>query len=215
MSLRIAIAKGRILDDLLPLFEQSGLDVADLRAESRSLFRSLGKGVEAMIVRSQDVPLFVERGACTLGITGLDTLRERGSDLFELLDLGIGICRLTLAGPPGLDFRGDPGRHWRVATKYPRLTGDAFARAGRAVEIVYLGGTLETAPEAGIADCIVDLVETGGTLRAHGLVEYEDILQVSSRLVAHPTRFCEDQPQLRELLPRLAAAAEARKETRS
>lgn len=208
--LRIAVAKGRILEQLEPLLTAAGLDADALVAPGRSLVRPLGDGVEAMIVRSQDVPLFVERGACTLGVTGLDTLRETPRELFELLDLGIGRCRLCLAGPPELDFAAEPGRHWRIATKYVHLTEEAFAAAGRYAEIVYMGGTLETAPEAGIADAIVDLVETGGTLKAHGLVVHEDILHVSTRLIAGRTRLVEDRHRVAGLIEALADAVARR-----
>lgn len=210
--LRIAVAKGRILEQIGPLLSDAGLEADALTAPGRSLVRPLGDGVEAMIVRSQDVPLFVERGACTLGVTGLDTLRETPRGLLELLDLGIGRCRLCLAGAPTLDFAAEPGRHWRIATKYVNLTRSAFAAAGRYAEIVYMGGTLETAPEAGIADAIVDLVETGGTLKAHGLVVHEDILHVSSRLIAGRSKFVEDRDRVTGLIGRLAAAVARRGE---
>lgn len=212
MTTRIAIAKGRIFDEAVPLLQRAGLDTSALEADSRSLIRPLADGLEAMIVRSQDVPLFVERAACTLGITGLDTLREQQPRLFELADLGIGRCRMSIAGPPDLDFAADPTRHWRVATKYPRLTAEAFEKAGRYYELVEIGGAMETAPESGIADCIVDLVETGRTLEAHGLVVYETILEVSSHLVANPTGFYRDRRTVADLLERLlpVTAGEAR-----
>lgn len=200
---RIALAKGRILKETIPLLERCGFDTAALKAEGRSLIRPLSEGFEAMIVRSQDVPLYVARGACALGITGLDTVRERGAELYELMDLGIARCRMAVAGPPELDFLADRTRHWRVATKYPRITAEAFEERGRYFDLVYLGGTLETAPESGIADCIVDLVDTGATLAAHGLVTYETILDVSSRIVAHPTEFYRRRDAIGTLIERL------------
>ncbi len=201
--IRIAIAKGRILTEAVDLLGAAGFDVSALQAESRSLIRPLGNDIEAMIVRSQDVPLFVSRGACALGITGIDTLRERRSDLHELLDLGIGACRMSVAGPRSLDFHADPTRRWRVATKYPVLTAEAFERAGRYYDLVVMGGTLETAPEAGIADCIVDLVETGKTLAAHDLIVYEEIMSVTSRLICEPSAFYRQRDEIRVIVDRI------------
>jgi ATP phosphoribosyltransferase len=160
-----------------------------------------------MIVRSQDVPIFVERGAAALGLTGLDTLRERGSNLYELCDLGIGRCRLSIAGPAGLDLAADPNRRWRVASKYPVLTAAAFRAAGRCAEILKLGGTLETVPESGLADCIVDLVETGRTLKTHGLVELEVILEVTTRVVSAPSTYVRHHATIAPLVRRLMEAA--------
>lgn len=206
---RIAIAKGRILKDAIGLFARAGYDTSALAADGPSLFRPLGPQLEAMIVRSSDVPLAVGRGAAALGISGLDTLVETGGELLELLDLGIARCRLCLAGPPGLDFAAQPDRTWRVASKYPNLTARAFAAAGRHCEVVPLGGAVETAPAAGLADVIVDLVDSGRTLKAHDLVIYEEILEVSSRLIAHPTAFFRERVVIADLLARLAPVVAA------
>ncbi|RMF13509.1 MAG: ATP phosphoribosyltransferase [Candidatus Dadabacteria bacterium] len=208
MTLRIAIAKGRILRDTARLFDAAGIDTGALLADGRSLIRPLGPDLEALIVRSQDVPLVVSRGAAAIGITGYDTLREKGFDLFELLDLRIATCRMSLAGPRDLNLSADPNRLWRVASKYPRVTREAFERAGRYYEIVPLSGTLETAPETGLADCIVDLVDTGGTLRAHDLIEYEVLFEVSSRLVASRTGFFRFDGPIRDLVERLQPVIE-------
>lgn len=209
MKPRIAIARGRILNDVVRLLQTQGLDTSALTASGRSLMRPLGYGIEAIIVRSSDVPIYVRRGACVLGITGYDTLCETSAPFYELLDLGIARCRMSIAGPKNLDFVTDPTRHWRVATKYPRITAAAFEQRGRYYEIVPLSGAMETAPETGIADCIVDLVDTGKTLKAHDLMVYEDILDVSSRLIANPSGYFRERARVQPLLTALAKAVAA------
>jgi len=206
--IRIAIAKGRVLKEVAPRLAAAGYDTDALTGAGRHLVRPLGAELEAMIVRSGDVPLFVQRGACGLGIAGLDVVRESGAALFELLDLQIARCRLALAAPAGSDPRRRRGRRLRVATKFTRLAAEALDARGLSYELISLGGAMETAPESGIADCIVDLVDTGGTLRAHGLAEVETFLHVSTRLYANPSAFYRRYEEVVAFARRLAEVQE-------
>ena len=160
-----------------------------------------------VLLKDPDVPLYVERGAADVGVCGLDHVLESGADLLVPLDLGFGICRLCLAAPRGSGLvQGwksgeggvELGRSLRVATKYPRLSARAFARRGVPVDLVRLSGSVELAAVAGLADAIVDLVETGRTLEENGLVVVDDLLQVSARLVANRASY---RLKLEELLP--------------
>lgn len=202
-TLTIALSKGRILEDSLPMLAKLGLDPAGdiarlLRVPSRN------KDVSLLIIRPADVPTYVEYGAADLGIVGKDVLMEHGgSDLYEPLDLGIANCRLSVAakkdGP-----RPDGVRRLRVATKYPEITRRHFAAKGEQVEIIKLYGSMELAPLVGLADLIVDLVATGSTLKANGLVEVETIAQISSRIVVNKASMKTKNAAIQSLLTRLA-----------
>ncbi len=200
-QLTIALSKGRILDDSLPMLAKLGLEPAGdiarlLRVPSRN------KHVSLLIIRPTDVPTYVEYGAADLGIVGKDTLMEHGGTaLYEPLDLHIANCRLSVAakkdGP-----RPDGVRRLRVATKYPEITRRHFAAKGEQVEIIKLYGSMELAPLVGLADLIVDLVATGSTLKANGLVEIETICQVSSRLVVNKAAMKTKHAEIQGLLDR-------------
>jgi ATP phosphoribosyltransferase len=137
-----------------------------------------------LLVRASDVPAYVQYGGADIGVTGKDVLLEHsGRGLYEPIDLGIGCCKLVLAGKPGVDL--NMQRRMRVATKYPLVTADYFARLGRQVEIIKLYGSMELAPVVGMADVIVDITETGSTLKANGLVVLDDIVDISSRLIVN------------------------------
>jgi ATP phosphoribosyltransferase len=184
-ALTLALSKGRILEDAAPLLArlglapESGLDDRRLRLPSRD------PSVQLLIVRPADVPTYVEHGAADLGIVGKDVLMEHGGEaLYEPLDLGFAKCRLVVAAPARAPARG-PRRRPRVATKYPELTRRWFADKGQQVEIIKLYGSMELAPLVGLADCIVDLVDTGSTLKANGLEEVETIARISARLVVN------------------------------
>ena len=182
--LTIALSKGRICGEAAPLLERAGIVLDEDPAASRrlSIATSL-EGVRVLVLRAQDVPTFVEHGAADLGIAGKDVLLEhRGAGLYEPLDLGISRCRLVLAeSPAAKPARARP----RVATKYVRTTRWFFAGKGVQPEIIRLYGSMEIAPAAGLADCIVDLVDTGATLAANGLVVREEIAAISARLVVN------------------------------
>lgn len=179
-ALRVAIAKGRLFEQVKAMLAQSSwVDAARAAAVSeRSLRIPVSDRLELLVVRAQDVPVYVQRGAAHAGICGLDTILEAGGNLVELCDLGLGQCRLCLCGPVGR-YGGDIRS---VATKFPTLTRLVLAQRGRSCELIKLSGALELAPLVGLADGIVDLVETGRTLRDNGLEEWETLLTISARL---------------------------------
>lgn len=183
--LTIALSKGRILEETLPLLAAAGIEPAENPDSSRRLVIPTNRDdVEIVVVRATDVPTYVQHGAAALGVAGKDVLVEHGgAGLYEPLDLGIARCRLMLAGPA--EPPPVPPRRPRVATKYVRSTRRHFAAQGRQVEIIKLYGSMELAPLVGLADWIVDLVDTGGTLRANGLAPYETIAAISSRLIVN------------------------------
>lgn len=186
MSLTLALSKGRILEDTLPMLERAGIRSEEDPLTSRKLvFATNDPDLRLLVIRAADVPTFVAYGAADLGVAGKDVLDEHGGqDLYEPLDLGIACCRLMTAGLPGA-MDGAASRPLRVATKYVELTRAHFARLGRQVEIVKLYGSMELAPIVGLADVIVDLVDTGNTLRANGLEPFDEIAAISSRLVVN------------------------------
>jgi ATP phosphoribosyltransferase len=191
-TITLALPKGRILKEALPLLEEAGIhpDPALLDEDSRALmFACREPGLSVIRVRSFDVATFVAFGAAQIGIVGNDVVAEFGySELYAPVDLGIGRCRLSVAEPegtPGLEG----ASHARVATKYPALTAAHYARMGIRAECVKLNGAMELAPLLGLAPRIVDLVSTGRTLRDNGLVERETVLEVTSRLVVNRTAF--------------------------
>jgi ATP phosphoribosyltransferase len=203
-DITIAISKGRILDQSLPLLAKLGIHPEDDPHTSRKLvFATSETNIRLIIIRASDVPTYVEYGAADLGIAGKDVLMEYGGDgLYEPLDLGICRCRLSLAGPQ--QVQASSGR-LRVATKYVLTTRDYFASQGKQVEIIKLYGSMELAPVLGLADYIVDLVESGNTLKANGLVEMEKIADISSRLVVNKASMKMKQPIIKPLIERLAA----------
>jgi ATP phosphoribosyltransferase len=164
------------------------------------------------VLRAGDVPTYVEYGAADIGVAGRDVLEEEERDLYEPLDLGIGACRMVLAEPADRPVDLSSHMHLRVATKYPTVTRRYLEERGVAAEIIRLSGSVELGPLTGLADRIVDLVETGETMRQNGLVEVETILQVTSRLVVNPASLKLRGPLVAALIDRLAAAVEARRE---
>jgi len=182
--LTIALSKGRILKDSLPLLARTGIEPAEDPDTSRKLILDTNHpAVKLVIIRASDVPTYVQYGAADLGVSGKDVLLEHGgAGLYEPLDLGIARCRMMVAGRPGALGR---DRRLRVATKYVEIARRHFAAQGRQVEVIKLYGSMELAPLVGLADCIVDLVDTGNTLRANGLEPLEHIAEISSRLVVN------------------------------
>lgn len=187
-SLTIALSKGRILDETLPLLAAAGIEPLDNPRTSRKLiFDTNQSNIKLVVIRAADVPTFVEFGAADLGVSGKDVLMEHDGDLFELLDLGIARCRLMVAEPAEMAASDDPA-NWtrlRIATKYVRIARRFFAAKGIQTEIIKLYGSMELAPLVGLADRIVDLVDTGNTLKANNLVEVEHIADISSWLVGN------------------------------
>jgi ATP phosphoribosyltransferase len=184
--LTIALSKGRIYKDTLPLLAHAGIRPLDDPEVSRKLILDTNQeDVKLVIIRAADVPTYVEYGAADLGVAGKDVLMEHGGHgLYEPLDLGIAKCRMMVAGFP--DAQASPPRgRLRIATKYLNITRRYFADKGEQVELIKLYGSMELAPIVGLADRIVDLVETGNTLKANGLVPRETIAEISSRLVVN------------------------------
>ena len=181
--LRIALPKGRLHDPTLARFRAAGISI-DGDPGRRLLIPSTDPGIEFLVVKPGDVPVYVEAGAADLGVTGTDVLREADADVLEPLTLGFGHCRLAVAAPPSTPYPQLPGGITpRVATKYPRLTREHFAAMGRAVEVIPIAGSVEVAPLLGLAHWIVDLGDSGRTLRENGLVERETLLACEATLV--------------------------------
>jgi ATP phosphoribosyltransferase len=203
--LTIAISKGRIYREALPLLDAAGVRSADDPDASRKLVLDTNRDdVRLLVLRAQDVPTFVEHGAADLGIAGKDVLLEHGGDgLYEPLDLGIARCRMVVAAHRGREkLTGRP----RVATKYVASTRRYFADAGVQAEIIKLYGSMELAPVVGLADCIVDLVDTGGTLAANGLVEVDEVCAISSRLIANKASMKMKHARMKAFIDSLAQA---------
>jgi len=207
VPITIALSKGRILEESLPLLARAGIEPVENPLKSRKLIIDTSlPGTQIVIIRAADVPTYVQFGAADLGIAGLDVLMEsEDSDLYQLLDLGIARCRLMVAEPAGLAARDDP-QAWtrvRVATKYVNLTRRHFAAKGIQTDIIKLYGSMELAPLVGLSDRIVDLVETGNTLKANGLAEVEHIADISAWLVANQASMKMKHAALKPLIERL------------
>ena len=181
-KITIAVSKGRIFDEAIPLLAKIDIIPKDDPKKSRKLILETNQNnIQILVIRAADVPTYVERGAAELGIAGKDVLLEyQGEGFYEPLDLGIAKCRMMLAGLK--DLKSDITRP-RIATKYTNITKNYFASFGKQAEIIKLYGSMELAPVLGLADQIVDLVDTGETLKANGLVPYEHIIDISSRLI--------------------------------
>ena len=183
--LRIALTKGRLERDTVALFEEMGLDCSALREKGRKLILPVGNGeIEAVLAKAADVITYVEHGVCDLGVVGKDTILENGSGFYEILDLGFGKCRFALAGPKNKDFFGGYSAK-TIATKYPNVTRNYVEEKGMDVRIIKIEGSVELAPLLGLSDAIVDIVETGSTLRENGLEVIDDVAPISARLIAN------------------------------
>jgi ATP phosphoribosyltransferase len=183
--LKIALTKGRLQDKSVELFEKAGLDCSPIKDPGRRLIHAVPNyPLDAVLAKGPDVITYVEHGACDLGIVGKDTILEKGGEFYEVLDLGFGKCRFALAVPAGTEFYGTYKTR-RIASKYPAVTKAFFEKKGMDVEIIKIEGSVELAPLVGLADGIVDVVETGATLKANGLVPIEDVAQISARLIVN------------------------------
>lgn len=182
--LNIALPKGRLGEKVYAMFEAAGFECPSIRENSRRLiFVNEERQVKYFWVKPSDVPIYVERGAADIGVAGKDILLEYAPDVYELLDLGVGKCRMAVAGPE--DFYDDGTRTLRVATKFPHIATTYYGGLGRDIDIIKLNGSIEIAPILGLSDVIVDIVETGTTLRENHLEVKEEILPVSARLIAN------------------------------
>lgn len=196
--INIALPKGRLGDRVYRMFEAAGYDCPSIHEENRKLvFENEEAGVRYFWVKPSDVAIYVERGAADLGIAGKDILLEYRPDIYELADLGIGACRMCVAAKK--DFRDDPSRILRVATKFPRIAADYYAERSRAIDIIKLNGSIEIAPLLGLSDVIVDIVETGKTLLENDLEAKEVIAPISARLIANKVAYKFKNTEIRAL----------------
>lgn len=207
--LTIAVSKGRIFKDTLPLLARAGIELRDDPDTSRKLILDTNLDtVKVILIRATDVPTFVQYGAADLGVTGKDVLIEHGGEgIYEPLDLGIARCKLMVAGKPGAAQ--GTGR-LRVATKYVEATRRYYAAQGKQVEIIKLYGSMELAPLVGLADLIVDVVDTGNTLKANGLVPLTHIADISSRLIVNKASMKMKHVQLQAFIEQMRVAVQER-----
>ena len=186
--LNIALPKGRLGEKAYGLLAKAGYECPSVLEESRKLiFEDEGNKVRYFWVKPSDVAVYVERGSADMGIVGSDTILETEPSIYELLDLNIGKCTMSVAGPKG--FTDDRSRVLRVATKYPNITRDYYDGLGRDIDVIKLNGSIELAPILALSDVIVDIVETGNTLRENGLIKYTDIMDISARLIANKVSY--------------------------
>jgi ATP phosphoribosyltransferase len=208
----LALSKGRIFDETAPLLTRAGITPLENPEESRKLIIGTShRGVRIVVVRASDVPTYVQYGAAELGVAGKDVLMEHGGGgLYQPLDLGIARCRLCVAVPAGFDYASAVrrGARLRVATKYVATAREHFASKGVHVDVIKLYGSMELAPLAGLADAIVDLVSSGGTLRANNLVEVEEIASISSRLIVNQAALKLKREEVMPVLDRIEAAVQ-------
>ncbi len=184
-SIRIALTKGRLEKDTVGLFEKIGFDVTELKEKGRRLILSIpGENIEVVLAKAADVITYVEHGVCDIGVVGKDTIMEHGGKYFEISDLGFGKCRFALATKKGCDFYAGYGVK-TVASKYVNVTRAFFENKGMDVDIVKIEGSVELAPLVSLADGIVDIVETGTTLKENGLEVIEDVCPISARLIVN------------------------------
>lgn len=206
-KLRIALSKGRILDETLPLLKTAGIELLEEPSKSRKLiFPTTDSNVEIIIIRATDVPTFVEHGAADIGVAGKDVLMEHGArGVYEPLDLKISRCKLMVAGKVAPD---PVNGRLRVATKFVNITKRYYAEKGEQVEVIKLYGSMELAPLVGLADKIVDIVDTGNTLRANGLEPTELIAEISARLIVNKASMKTKHAAIQKLIDQLGVAVE-------
>lgn len=199
-KIRIALTKGRIENKAVDLLEKIGYDVTDLREKGRRLILTIpNENIEVVLAKAADVITYVEHGVCDLGVVGKDTIMEHGGKFYEISDLGFGKCKFALAVKKGTDFYSGYGVK-TVATKYPEVTRNFFENKGIDVDIVKIEGSVELAPLVGLSDGIVDIVETGTTLKENGLEVVEDVAPVSARLIANTVSLKLKQERILEIV---------------
>ena len=182
--LNIALPKGRLGEKVYEMFEAAGFECPSIKEVNRKLtFENVEKGIRYFWVKPSDVAIYVERGAADIGVAGKDILLEYEPEIYELIDLNIGKCRMAVAAPK--NFRDNTARPLKVATKFANIANDFYASQGREIDIIHLNGSIELAPILGLSDVIVDIVETGKTLVENGLEVYSEIVPISARLIAN------------------------------
>ena len=186
--INVALPKGRLGEKVYDMFEKSGYSCPSIKENSRKLtFENEEKGIRYFWVKPSDVAIYVERGAADIGVAGKDILLEYSPDVYELLDLGLGKCRMAVAGKT--DFADDTEKTLRVATKFVNIAANYYAQKSREIDIIKLNGSIELAPILGLSDVIVDIVETGSTLKENNLAPLETIVPISARLIANKSSF--------------------------
>ncbi len=207
-KITIALAKGRILDETLPLLDRAGIEPdEDLHKSRKLIFGTNHAHIELVLIRSADVPTYVQYGAADMGIAGKDVLLEHGGEgLYEWVDLKIAPCKLMTAGFADREL---PVGRLKVATKYTGITRDYFLQQGRQVDLIKLYGSMELAPLVGLADMIVDLVDTGNTLKANGLIPLDFIMDISSRLIVNRASLKMKNRAIKQIIERVEAAVDA------
>ena len=205
--LNIALPKGRLGEKVYAMFEEAGFACPSIKENNRKLiFENPECGVRYFWVKPSDVAIYVERGAADIGVAGKDILLEYRPDVYELFDLGIGVCRMAVAAKE--DFRDDPRKTLRVATKFSNIARSYYASLGRDIDIIHLNGSIEIAPILGLSDVIVDIVETGTTLRENHLTVQETIVPISARLIANKAGYKFKNGQIEELVAKLSSRLE-------
>lgn len=206
--LRIALTKGRLEKDTVGLFEKIGYDCTAVRNKGRKLILPVGENdFEVVLAKAADVITYVENGVCDLGVVGKDTIMENGSSFYEVLDLGFGKCKFALAGPKGVDFyQGYSAK--TIATKYPKIARTFFEQKAMDVRIIKIEGSVELAPLLGLSDAIVDIVETGSTLKENGLEVIETICDISARLIVNSASLKLRKAEIESLASQMEKAKE-------
>ena len=199
--INVALPKGRLGEKVYKMFEAAGYGCRDIFEGRKLVFENKDAGVRYFWVKPSDVPIYVERGAADIGVAGKDILLEYGPNVYELRDLGIGRCRMVVAAPKG--FSDDSEYPLRVATKFVNIAQEYYSSVGRDIDIIKLNGSIEIAPILGLSDVIVDLVETGTTLRENNLVVYEEIMAISARLIANKSGYNFKSEAINTLLEKL------------
>lgn len=208
--INIALPKGRLGEKVYAMFEAAGYDCPSIKEENRKLvFENAEAGVRYFWVKPSDVPIYVERGAADIGVAGKDILLEYSPDVYELADLGLGKCRMAVAAPKGA--KEVKGKTLRVATKFPEIAKEYYASKGRDIDIIKLNGSIEIAPILGLSDVIVDIVETGTTLRENDLEVVEEILPISARLIANISSYKFKTGEIELLAAKVSEIAEDQK----
>ena len=205
----VALAKGRLAEQTMELMERAGIDCEVLRHQGRKLVFDNGQGYRFILVKPSDVPTYVHHGVADVGVAGKDTLMEENRPLYEMLDLRFGACRMCVAGDPHAPA---PRGQRRVATKYPNIARNYYAAKGENIEVIKLNGSVELGPVIGLSDVILDIVESGATLKANGLSVIEEICTCSARLVVNRVSLKTKEKSIRPLIDGLRKQIEMRKD---
>ena len=208
--LNVALPKGRLGEKVYAMFEKAGFECPSIKENNRKLiFENEEKGIRYFWVKPSDVAIYVEHGAADIGVAGKDILLEYEPDIYELLDLDIGKCRMAVAGKK--DFRDNTQKTLRVATKFTNIAKNYYASIGREIDIIHLNGSIEIAPILGLSDVIVDIVETGTTLKENNLEVLEEIVPISARLIANKSSFKFKNEQIEKILKSMTCQMEDKK----